>query len=131
MSLSRQVNIRLDEMLAIRYEAAAAALGLSLPAYLRKRLEEQDRFLFMDVAQLRDQMNVISHSLVELDERLVNSELLKPIQSQPTDNKRLEAAMLETLLLLRTLANPQKVAEANARLHGLGLESIEFGRREK
>lgn len=101
------VGVRLRSDAWARYSAEAQALGVSMGAYLRRRLEEQDE---------------IAASLDALRAAVERAALVAPTAALPP---RLEGTMVELLLLLRSIANPQKTAMVHAEVMRRGLESFE------
>jgi len=100
------VGFRLGREAWERHSAAAQALGVPLGAYLRRRLDEQER-LAEELGALR----------AALERRACH---------QPTSDGLPAFApgvLVELLLLLRTIANPQKVAMAQKEVERRGLET--------
>jgi hypothetical protein len=98
--------VRLRSDVWTRYSAEAQALGVSMGTYLRRRLEEQDR-LAAEFAALR--------AAVE------RSEPARALVA-PDLPAILVGAIVEVLLLLRSLVGPQKAAVAQKEVERRGLE---------
>ncbi len=101
------VGVRLSGDVWTRYSAEAQALGVSMGTYLRRRLEEQDRFA-AEIAALRVAV-----------ERSGPARTPGPSEASPIA----PGAMVEVLLLLRSLVGPQKAAVAQKEVERRGLET--------
>jgi hypothetical protein len=103
------VTVRLDPADLERYSAEAAARGVGLSTYLRDRLAEQD--------QLVDELAVIRRTLESLSSS-------PPPDRSPRasgDAASHQAIILETLLLCRSIAQPQRTEVAQGEVSRLGL----------
>jgi hypothetical protein len=99
------VTIRLDFATWERYSTEAAAKHLGLSTYLRQRLEEQDR-LIAELAALRQAVEELS-----TDGSFATG-----------DGAATPGMALETLLLCRAIAQPQRVDMVQAEVRRVGLE---------
>jgi hypothetical protein len=100
------VGVRLRGDVWARYSAEAQAAGVPLGTYLRRRLEEQDG---------------IAASLDALRTAVERAALVAP---PPTVlPPQLEGTIVELLLLLRSIAYPQKTAMVHAEVTRRGLET--------
>ncbi len=108
---STHVSVRLSHAVWTRYAAQAEAHDLALGTYLRRRLEQQDQFLENELA--------------------LRSRLAKPAASEAATQKcSIPIGLLvEMLLMLRHLANPQNSKMVNAEVKRLGLETWEYPER--
>lgn len=102
---STPVSFRLENQLWARYSAAAQAEGVSLATHLRTRLERKDR--------LECELGSLRH-LIEQAMSTTKQGFGKPLITP--------GALLEVLLLLRTLVGPQKAAIAQKEVERRGLE---------
>ena len=104
---STSVSFRLENDVWARYATAAQTEGLTLATYLRRRLEQQDR-LESELASLR---RAVEHTTRG---------------GSPTAGSKgsiASGALVEILLLLRSLAGPQKAAVAQKEVERRGLET--------
>ena len=104
---STQVHLRLSNDVWARYSREAESQGVALGTYLRNRLEQPDQFLEGELAALRQS---IEHAAIASAPASVTS-TLPP------------GALLEMLLLLRSLVSPQKAAVAQKEVERRGLET--------
>ena len=105
---STQVHLRLGNDVWARYSIQAQAHGVALGTYLRRRLEQPDQFLDGELAALR---RVLEHAVA---------------LSTPARGEALQlppGPLVEVLLLLRSLAGPQKAAVAQKEVERRGLET--------
>jgi len=101
------VGVRLRGDVWARYSAEAQALGVSMGTYLRRRLEEQDS---------------VAASLDALRAAVERAALVAaPVAAALPP--RLEGAIVELLLLLHSIAGPQKAAMVQAEVARRGLET--------
>ncbi len=103
---STHVSLRLSSDAWIRYSADAQARGVALGTYLRQRLEEQDRL----VAEL---------AIRAAAEHGASSREATASSASASD----PGTLVEVLLLLRSLAGPQKAAVAQKEVERRGLSS--------
>ena len=101
------VPIRLSPSVFERYSAEATALGQGLSAYLRERLEQQDR-VESELAALRRAVERTAAGLA-------------PANGGTTSPS--PGALVEMLLLLRSFVGPQKAAIAQKEVERRGLET--------
>src|SRR5690349_6213558 len=99
------VGVRLRGDVWARYSAEAQALGISMGTYLRRRLEEQDR-VAAELAALR--------AAIDRGAQPARS-------SVATSSPATPGAIVEVLLLLRSLVGPQKSALVQKELERRGL----------
>ncbi len=98
------VSFRLENELWTRYSAAAQAQGLPLATYLRRRLGQEDE-RESELASLR---------------RAVELAMSNP--ADPGTPAITPGALVEMLLLLRSLVTPQKAAIAQKEVERRGFE---------
>lgn len=103
---STHVSVRLSSDAWTRYSGEAQARGVALGTYLRQRLEEQDRL----VAELAIR--------AAAEQGASNRE--PPASS---DSATASGTLVELLLLLRSLAGPQRSAVAQKEVERRGLSS--------
>jgi hypothetical protein len=103
---STHVSVRLSSDAWTRYSAEAQARGVALGTYLRQRLEEQDRL----VAEL---------AIRAAAEQGASSREPTASSVSATDS----GTLVELLLLLRSLAGPQRSAVAQKEVERRGLSS--------
>jgi hypothetical protein len=111
MALGHSIQLRLRAEKRLLYESEAAARDLPLVTYLRERLEEGD-LLIEEIAALREAVYMA----------LENISATPPsgATSAPSTNLSVQ---IETLLLLRSIANPQKLQIIHGELKRLGLKA--------
>jgi len=103
MTLGNPINIRLPIEQQLKYESQAIEHGLPLRTYLRQRLESGDNIL-TELSALRKAV-----------------EQTTPFSDAGNDDSK-TGIMLEILLLLRQIAQPQKVQIAQHELKRLGFD---------
>lgn len=103
---STHVSVRLGGDAWTRYSAEAQARGVPLGTYLRQRLEQQDRL----VAELAIRASTDQNAAAR-----VHHGASSPASESGT--------LVEVLLLLRSLAGPQKSAVAQKEVERRGLAS--------
>ena len=104
---STSVSFRLENDVWARYSAAAQARGVTLATYLRRRLERQDQ-LESELASLR---HAVEHAASNGSAAGTGKASIAP------------GALVEMLLLLRSLAGPQKATVAQKEVERRGLET--------
>ena len=112
MTLSYPVNIRLPEKQHIIYQAEAASRGLSLSAYLRQKLEQQDT--------LNQQLYHLHQAIAEQNKKNDLPTSFKSENSSILPSS--EIIQLETLLLMRTICNPGNMRMIHSELKRLGYQ---------
>ena len=106
------VTVRLDPADLERYSAEAAARGVGLSTYLRDRLADQDPLL-AELASIRRALESLSSS------GSPEPPARAPIASGEAASH--QAILLETLLLCRSIAQPQRTEVAQGEVARLGL----------
>jgi hypothetical protein len=103
---STKVNVRLSTDAWTRYSAEAQARRVALATYLRQRLEHEDRLI------------------AELAIRAAAEQDAAARDQPATDGPSTDSGTLvEVLLLLRSIAGPQKSAMVHKEVERLGLSS--------
>ena len=103
---STHVSVRLSSDAWTRYSAEAHGRGVALGTHLRRRLEEQDRL----VAELAIRA-AVEHSAAAGEQ---------PASSAPASDS---GTLVEVLLLLRSIAGPQRSAMVQKEVERRGLSS--------
>ena len=106
MALGQPIQIRLNPSKQLFYESEAAHQHIPLATYLRERLENTDA-LFEEISALRRTISQITQNASSTSSQSISQTGLS-IQT-------------ETLLLLRSLVNPQKLNIVHSELRRLGL----------
>ena len=105
---STQVHLRLGNDVWARYSTQAQAHGVALGTHLRRRLEQPDQFLDGELAALR---RLLEHAVAASAPACGEALPLPP------------GTLVEVLLLLRSLAGPQRAAVAQKEVERRGLET--------
>ena len=116
MTISVSVNVRLSPEQHFFYQQAASYHGLSLSTYLRQVLEQSN--------SLSDQSSQLQHLISQLSPgQTQGSNPSPPSTTEHPSPLRSEqdVILLEMLLILRTLINPDKLAMVRHELQRLGL----------
>lgn len=103
---STHVSVRLSSDSWTRYSAEAQTRGVALGTYLRQRLEEQDRLVAELAIRAATEQGASSRE-----------------PPTPTTSTSDSGTLVEVLLLLRSLAGPQKSAVAQKEVERRGLSS--------
>ena len=104
---STHICVRLGTAAWARYTKEAQSKGMALATYLRRQLEEQDLML-AEIAGLRATL-----------EQSASAAQANAAQVTPSE----ASAIIEALLILRSLAGPQKAAIAQKEVERRGLET--------
>ena len=110
MALGRPIQLRLTAEKHILYEAEAANRNLPLGTYLRERLDSGDHLL-EEISALRQAVSMATKN--------ISAAQSSDVTPAPSTNPSIQ---IETLLLLRSLANPQKLQIIHGELKRLGLK---------
>jgi hypothetical protein len=103
---SIKVNLRLSTDAWARYSAEAQAQRAAVATYVRQRLEHQDRVIAEVAVRAATEQNAAARDQPATDGSSTNS-----------------GTLVEVLLLLRSIAGPQKSAMVHKELERLGLTS--------
>lgn len=119
MALENLVRVRLSDSQAAIYAAEAEARGVKISTYLRDRLEEADA--------RREELGGIRAALIDLGDT-VDEMREEWAGARPATTAQVDAGpaiptavQIETLLLLRSIANPQKLTMVRAELERQGI----------
>lgn len=119
MALENLVRVRLSDSQAAIYAAEAEARGVKISTYLRDRLEEADA--------RREELGGIRAALIDLGDA-VDEMREEWAGARPATTAQVDAGpaiptavQIETLLLLRSIANPQKLTMVRAELERQGI----------
>jgi hypothetical protein len=110
MALGHSIQLRLSAERRLLYETEAANRNLPLGTYLRERLENGDALL-EEISALRQAISMA----------IKNTSAAQSNHAAPTPSTNL-SIQIETLLLLRSLNNPQKLQIIHGELKRLGLK---------
>jgi len=113
MTLGDPIQIRLSTEKQVLLEDEAARKGKKLATYLRERLEAEDD-VYGELASLRRELVSLHHTVEDLAVAL----------PQPTDGTGQggTAIQIETLLLLRAIAGPDRMKTIRSELKRLGYD---------
>ena len=120
MALSESIKVRLREGQALVYAAQAEQRGVGIAAFIRDRLDQIDR-VEEELASIRAAMIDMGETLDELRDRLADSGNSASAQVQP-EPPIPNAVQIETLMLLRAIASPEKTRMIRAELDRQGIE---------
>ena len=120
MALSDSIKVRLREGQALVYAAQAEQRGVGIAAFIRDRLDQIDR-AEEELASIRAAMIDMGETLDELRDRLADSGNSANAQVQP-EPPIPNAVQIETLMLLRAIASPEKMRMIRAELDHQGIE---------
>lgn len=103
---STKVSVRLSPDAFTRYSGEAHTRRVSLATYLRQRIEEQDRAVAELAIRAATEQSAVAND--------------QPAASDPPNDS---GTVVEVLLLLRSIAGPQKSAMVRKEVERLGLTS--------
>lgn len=112
MALGEPIKFRLTPEKHAQYEDEAARLGKPLGTYLRERLEADDA-VRDELAALRREVVSLHHVIEDLADTGLRYD-----QSGPGPN----AVQIETLLLLRAIAGPERMKPVKGEMKRLGID---------
>ena len=105
---SNRVHFRLNDPVFVRYSSQAQIHDMALGSYLRWRLEQQDQFLAAETAMLKRSTAIAQPGAGT---------------AQGATSTLSPGLLVEVLLLLRSLAGPQKATVAQKEVERRGLET--------
>lgn len=113
---NRTIAFRINDETYLRLNAIAAEKGLSIGSYLKKKLEDEDENLLNDIRlmqiDLKDIINILGN---------IGNQKSSVPSSTPQQNFSVnENILLEILMILRELAQPSKLANAQAKVESTG-----------
>ena len=114
------VSFRLKPEVYLKLEAIAAKAGQSPGVYLKKKLESDTNNFLEDLQFMKGDISEILHLLQS------NDEGLKTVESTSNQNDMIKALMpivLESLLILREVAAPNKVGIAQRLVDKAGIKA--------
>ncbi|MBE0407735.1 hypothetical protein ACT3TI_12900 [Psychrobacter sp. AOP22-C1-22] len=114
------VSFRLKPEVYLKLEAIAAEEGQSPGVYLKKKLESDTNSFLEDLKFMKGDISEILYLLQSDDEDI------KAVESTSNQNDMVKALMpivLESLLILREVAAPNKVANAQKLVNKAGIKS--------
>ena len=114
------VSFRLKPEVYLKLEAIAAKEGQSPGVYLKKKLESNTNSFLEDLKFMKGDISEILHLLQS------DNEGSRAVESPSNQNDMIKALMpivLESLLILREVAAPNKVANAQRLVDKAGIEA--------
>ncbi|EBC1886512.1 mobilization protein [Salmonella enterica] len=111
MALGEPIKFRLTPEKHAQYEDEAARLGKPLGTYLRERLEADDA-VRDELAALRREVASLHHMIEDLADAGPRG------QAEPGTNP----VQIETLLLLRAIAGPERMKPVKGEMKRLGID---------
>lgn len=114
------VSFRLKPEVYLKLEAIAAEAGQSPGVYLKKKLESDTNKFLEDLQFMKGDISEILHLLQSDDEST------KAVESTSNQNDMVKALMpivLESLLILREVGAPNKIANAQKLVNKAGIEA--------
>lgn len=110
---TQTISFRISTETYLKLEATAASYGSSVGTYLRKKLEGEQGTLEQSIQSIQIDIKEILNNISSIDG---NSN-----SYSNADNYEQNALLLETILILREIAQPTKVANAQKKLKSIGL----------
>lgn len=114
------VSFRLKPEVYLKLEAIAAEAGLSPGGYLKKKLESDTNNFLEDLQSMKGDISEILHLLQSNDE---GSKAVENTSNQNDTVKALMPIVLESLLILREVAAPNKVYNAQKLVNKAGIKA--------
>lgn len=114
------VSLRLKPEVYLKLEAIAAEAGQSPGVYLKKKLESDTNNFPEDLQFMKGDISEILHLLQSDDE---GSKAVETTSNQNDMVKALMPIVLESLLILREVAAPNKVGNAQRLVDKAGLKA--------
>ncbi|SJN19046.1 hypothetical protein [Psychrobacter sp. JB385] len=114
------VSFRLKPEVYLKLEAIAAEAGQSPGGYLKKKLESDTNSFLEDLKFMKGDISEILYLLQSDDDDI------KAIESSSNQNDMVKALMpivLESLLILREVAAPNKVSNAQKLVNKAGIKA--------
>lgn len=111
MALGEPIKFRLTPEKHAQYEDEAARLGKPLGTYLRERLEAADETRD-ELLAMRQQLTALHHMIEDLADAGPRG------QAEPGTNP----VQIETLLLLRAIAGPERMKPVKGEMKRLGID---------
>lgn len=120
MKLAEAIKVRLREGQAAIYAAEAESRGVGISTYIRERLEEADSRR-EELASIRAALIELGNKVDELRDQCVGTGNNANAQVQ-TEPATPTAVQIETLMLLRAIASPEKLRMIRGELDRQGIE---------
>ena len=114
------VSFRLKPGIYLKLEAIAAEAGLSPGGYLKKKLESDTDNFLEDLQFMKGDISEVLHLLQSDDE---GSKAVENTLNQNDTVKALMPIVLESLLILREVAAPNKVSNAQRLIDKAGIKA--------
>ena len=114
------VSFRLKPEVYLKLEAIAAEEGLSPGVYLKKKLESDTNSFLEDLKFMKGDISEILH-LLQSDDK--GSKSVENTSNQNDMVKALMPIVLESLLILREVAAPNKVSNAQKLVNKAGIKA--------
>lgn len=114
------VSFRLKPEVYLKLEAIAAEAGQSPGSYLKKKLESDTNNFLEDLQFMKGDISEILHLLQSDDE---GSKAVESTSNQNDMVKALMPIVLESLLILREVAAPNKVGNAQKLVNKAGIKA--------
>lgn len=121
MRLAEAIKVRLTEGQAARYAAEADSLGVAISTYIRERLVAADNRT-EELAGIRDALIELGDTVDELRAQGGGNRQIEASQESPGTAEP-SAVQIETLMLLRAIASPEKLRMIRGELDRQGIES--------
>ncbi len=122
MALGEPVKVRLSLEKQLHYEEEASRQGKPLSVYIRERLEAGDR-LRDELSALRnnveDSIGALRQDLATLWHSLRDKEGANPVGGVGAGDREF---LIELLLMVRSIASPDRLTMVHAELRRLGFE---------
>lgn len=121
MKLENWVRVRLNESQMLIYTAEAEARGIPISTYLRDRMASAD-IMHGELAGIRAALLELGETLDELHNQRANAcnKTGAQVQIEPAEPN---AVQIETLMLLRAIASPEKMRMVQGELDRQGIKS--------
>jgi len=114
------VSFRLKPEVYLKLEAIAAEAGQSPGVYLKKKLESDSNNFLEDLQFMKGDISEILHLLQSCDK---GSKAVENTSNQNDMVKALMPIVLESLLILREVAAPNKVGNAQRLIDKAGMKA--------
>lgn len=121
MKLENWVRVRLNESQMLIYTAEAEARGIPISTYLRDRMASAN-IMREEVAGIRAALLELGDTLDELCNQRATASDKAGAQVQ-IESAEPNAVQIETLMLLRAIASPEKIRMVQGELDRQGIKS--------
>lgn len=120
MRLAEAIKVRLTEGQAAKYAAEADSRGVAISTYIRERLEAAENHS-EELAGIRDALVELGDAVDELRAQGGGNRQIKASQDSPGMAEP-SAVQIETLMLLRATASPEKLRMIRGELDRQGVK---------